>query len=178
MIRGVAEIMNAYRVESVARAYVQSEAPGVPVTQIPHHAGVSPPALAGVTRAEARARLGLPADAFLVGQFGFITKPKQPAAVLDGFARLLARRPDALLLVVGENQVGVGVEQMLARRGLQFVYEFNPLWYVLEIVRYPLMHAAAPATEIWSFTLLYLLLVATLAVVIENACKKRLVYHL
>ena len=68
--------------------------------------------------------------------------------------------------------------EMLARRGLQFVYEFNPLWYVLEIVRYPLMHATAPATEIWSFTLLYLLLVATLAVVIENACKKRLIYHL
>ncbi len=72
-----------------------------------------------MSRQEARARLELPSGAFLVGQFGFITKPKQPAAVLEGFQRLLERRPDALLLMVGENQVGVGVEEMLRRRGLQ-----------------------------------------------------------
>ncbi len=104
---------------SVAREQVQDEVPGMPVTVIPHHAGLPPPELTRVSREEARARLGLPADAFLVGQFGFITKPKQPAAVLDAFGRLLARRPDALLLVVGENLVGVGVEEMLRRRGLQ-----------------------------------------------------------
>jgi glycosyltransferase involved in cell wall biosynthesis len=92
--------------------------PSVPVHVIPHHAGHLPTQAEGVTRQEARRRLGLPADAFLVGQFGFLTRPKQPAAVLGGFSRLLERRPDGLLLVVGENQLGVGVEEMLRRRGL------------------------------------------------------------
>jgi glycosyltransferase involved in cell wall biosynthesis len=85
---------------------------------IPHHAGRLPSELDGVTREEARERLGLPAEAFLVGQFGFLTRPKQPAAVLGGFARLLERRPDALLLVVGENQIGVALDDPLRRRGL------------------------------------------------------------
>jgi glycosyltransferase involved in cell wall biosynthesis len=62
--------------------------------------------------------LGLSADAFLVGQFGFITRPKQPAAVLGGFAKLLEHRPDARLLLIGENQLGVGVEWLLRRRDL------------------------------------------------------------
>jgi len=104
---------------SGAREQVQAAVTGVPVTVIPHHAGLPPPEAAGMSRHEARARLGLPPDAFLVGQFGFITKPKQPVAVLDGFRRLLARRSDAQLLLIGENLVGVGVEEMLRQRGLQ-----------------------------------------------------------
>jgi glycosyltransferase involved in cell wall biosynthesis len=104
---------------SGAREQVEIAAHGVPVTVIPHHAGLAPPEVAGISREEARARLGLPPGAFLVGQFGFITKPKQPAAVLDGFQRLLERRPDALLLMVGENQLGVGVQEMVRRRGFQ-----------------------------------------------------------
>ena len=64
-----------------ARERMREIVPDTPVLVIPHHAGSPPPALAGVTRAAARARLGLPADAFLVGHFGFITRPKQPAAV-------------------------------------------------------------------------------------------------
>lgn len=102
-----------------AREQVLEAAPDVPVRIIPHHAPRPPAEVERVSREEARARLGLPSGAFLVGQFGFITRPKQPAAVLGGFERLLARRPDALLLVVGENQVGVGVGEMLRRRGLQ-----------------------------------------------------------
>lgn len=102
----------------LARERVLAAAPSVPVTVIPHHAGRPPPELDRVSREDARARLGLPREAFLVGQFGFITRPKQPAAVLGGFERLVERHPDALLLVVGENQVGVGVEEMLRRRGL------------------------------------------------------------
>lgn len=101
-----------------AREYVQEVAPAVPVDVIPHHAGRLPAEVEGVTRQEARRRLGLPAAAFLIGQFGFITRPKQPAAVLGGFSRLLERRPDALLLVVGENQLGAGFEEMLRMRRL------------------------------------------------------------
>jgi glycosyltransferase involved in cell wall biosynthesis len=101
-----------------ARDQVLAGSPGVPVRVIPHHAGRLPPDVAGITREEARRRLGLSGDGFLVGQFGFITRPKQPAAVLGGFAKLLERRPDARLLVIGENQLGVGVEWLLRTRGL------------------------------------------------------------
>ncbi|MDP8955877.1 MAG: glycosyltransferase [Actinomycetota bacterium] len=94
-------------------------APDVPITVIPHYAFPAPPDVAGVTREEARVRLGLPKDAFLVGQFGFITKPKQPGAVLGGFAQLAQRRPDTLLLVVGANHLGFGVLNLIAALGLQ-----------------------------------------------------------
>jgi len=101
-----------------ARDQVLAGSPDMAVHVIPHHAGRLPPEVAGVTREEARRRLGLTAHAFLVGQFGFITRPKQPAAVLGGFAKLAERRPDARLLVIGENQLGVGVEWLLRTRGL------------------------------------------------------------
>ena len=103
--------------DSEARYQVSNAAPGVPVSVIPHHAGRPPAEVAGLTREQARAELGLPAGAFVVGQFGFITRPKQPAAVLGGFELLLNHRPDALLVVVGDNQVGVGLDQLLQLRG-------------------------------------------------------------
>jgi glycosyltransferase involved in cell wall biosynthesis len=94
-------------------------APDATVFVIPHHAGTPPAEVQGVSRQEARHRLGLPEDAFLVGQFGFITKPKQPAAVLGGFAALAERRPDARLLLVGENQTpGRALELLINDVGL------------------------------------------------------------
>jgi glycosyltransferase involved in cell wall biosynthesis len=93
-------------------------APDAEIFVIPHHAQPAPRSVAGVTRREARARLGLPAEAFLVGHFGFITRPKQPGPVLRGFARLAERR-DALLLVVGENQTpGRALERFTRKLGI------------------------------------------------------------
>jgi glycosyltransferase involved in cell wall biosynthesis len=94
-------------------------APGAEIFVIPHHAQPAPRTVAGVTRREARERLGLPADAFVVGHFGFITKPKQPGPMLRGFARLAERR-DALLLLVGENQTaGRALDRFTRRLGIQ-----------------------------------------------------------
>jgi glycosyltransferase involved in cell wall biosynthesis len=72
-----------------------------------------------VDRAGARQRLGLPADAFLVGHFGYITKPKQPAAVVGGFARLARRRSDAELLMVGADNSGGGLDRLIDRTGVR-----------------------------------------------------------
>jgi glycosyltransferase involved in cell wall biosynthesis len=102
-----------------ARDRIVDVAPGVPVTVIPHHAGAPPPDTVGVSREEARARLDLPLDSFLVGQFGFLTRPKQPAPVLAGFARVAASRPNARLLVVGANQAGPGVHRLIRKYGLE-----------------------------------------------------------
>jgi glycosyltransferase involved in cell wall biosynthesis len=93
-------------------------APGVPLVVIPHHAGAPPASLAGVTREEARRRLKLPPEGFVVGHFGFITRPKQPEAVVNGFASLHAEDPEARLVLVGADNTGGGLDRMLDRLGL------------------------------------------------------------
>jgi glycosyltransferase involved in cell wall biosynthesis len=100
---------------------IQEIAPGIPITVIPHHAGAPPADVAGVTREAARRSLGLPpeGEAFLVGHFGFITRPKQPAAVIGGFAQLAARRPDATLFLVGADQTGGRLARLIERHGVE-----------------------------------------------------------
>ncbi len=94
-------------------------APGMPLEVIPHHAGAPPAAVAGVTREEARRRLKLPTDGFLVGHFGFITRPKQPEAVVKGFAVLHAEDPSAKLVLVGADNTGGGLERLIDRVGVR-----------------------------------------------------------
>lgn len=90
-------------------------APGVPLAVVPHHAGAPPAAVAGISRSDARRRLRLPPDAFLVGHFGFITRPKQPEAVVGGFGRLHAEDPSARLVLVGADNTGGGLDRLLER---------------------------------------------------------------
>lgn len=94
-------------------------APHVPIEVIPHHAGEPPVQIASITREHARRQLNLPEDAFVVGHFGFITRPKQPAAVVKGFAMLRERYPDALLLMVGADHTGGALERLLDLHGLR-----------------------------------------------------------
>jgi glycosyltransferase involved in cell wall biosynthesis len=101
------------------RDEVAAIAPGVPISVIPHHAGLPPPKVKRLTREMARRELELPRDAFLVGQFGFITLPKQPRAVLRGFARLLDRHPHALLTLVGQDMTsGPAIGDLIDSLGL------------------------------------------------------------
>jgi len=39
--------------------------------------------------------------------------------------------------------------KMLEARGLGFIYQYNPLYYLIEIVRYPLLNGAAPTVNIY-----------------------------
>lgn len=93
-------------------------APEVPVAVVPHHAGGLPPQVERVDRSEARRRLGLPAGAFVVGHFGYVTRPKQPAAVIGGFARLVEGHPDSLLVLTGADHTGGGLDRLIRRHGL------------------------------------------------------------
>jgi len=93
--------------------------PDVPLAVIPHHAGGPPATVAGVTREEARRRLRLPPAALLIGHFGFITRPKQPEAVVGGFAALHGRFPDARLLLVGADHTGGGMDRLIDRHGVR-----------------------------------------------------------
>jgi glycosyltransferase involved in cell wall biosynthesis/SAM-dependent methyltransferase len=100
----VAKLARAIVVHSEGvRERMLEVAPEVPIAVIPHFAQTAPPEVSGATRESARRELGLPEDSFIVGHFGFITRPKQPAAVLGGFSRLATERPDALLLMVGAD---------------------------------------------------------------------------
>ncbi len=100
-------------------ALLREVAPDVRITVIPHHAGRPPDAVAGIDRVEARRRLGLDPAAFLVGHFGYVTRPKQPHAVLSGFARLSAVRPDARLVLIGSDRTGGGLELLARRLGIE-----------------------------------------------------------
>jgi glycosyltransferase involved in cell wall biosynthesis len=101
-----------------SRERMREIAPGVPVVVIPHHAGNPPESVRDVDREEARSRLGLPGDAFIVGHFGFITRPKQPGAVVGGFAKLAAEHSNALLVMTGADNTGGGLDRLIRRHRL------------------------------------------------------------
>jgi glycosyltransferase involved in cell wall biosynthesis len=120
MIGHVARRSQAVVVHSQeGRDDISALAPNVPVTVIPHHAGAPPPDAANETRETARRELGLPGGAFVVGHFGFITIPKQPGAILRGFHKLLQRRPDAFLVLVGRDMIrGHAIGELIRRLDL------------------------------------------------------------
>jgi glycosyltransferase involved in cell wall biosynthesis len=98
-----------------SRERMHELAPEVPVVVIPHHAGSPPSEVQGIDRLEARRRLGLPPDAFMAGHFGYITRPKQPAAVVGGFAALASAWPEARLVMVGADRTGGGLDRLIKR---------------------------------------------------------------
>jgi glycosyltransferase involved in cell wall biosynthesis len=71
-----------------------------------------------LSRAEARRRIGLPEDAFVVGSVGRLSPPKCPEVAVAAFHRLAARCPRARLVVVGDGWQRGEVEAEVARLGL------------------------------------------------------------
>ena len=67
---------------------------------------------------------------------------------------------------------------MLKERGLDFVYQFNPLYYLIEVVRYPLIHSSAAPSEIYLACGAYLLLIGVIAWVVSAIFDRRIVYIL
>ncbi len=98
---------------------MREAAPNVPLVVIPHHAGEPPGAVEGIDREEARRRLKLPPEAFVVGHFGFITRPKQPGAVVRGFWALHQEFPDAVLMMVGADHTGGALGRLVDQVGLR-----------------------------------------------------------
>lgn len=92
----------------------RAEALGVPpdtITLLPN--GCAPPPTAElVPRTVARAALGLPADAPLLGYAGAIF-PRDARLLAAAFERVQAARPDARLLVLGYTNIAI--EQLVAR---------------------------------------------------------------
>jgi glycosyltransferase involved in cell wall biosynthesis len=82
------------------RRDVEALVPEVPLRQVAHpvYDVFGEP----VPRAEARARFGLPPEAPVLLFFGFVRRYKGLHVLLDAMPRLLARVPDACLVVAGE----------------------------------------------------------------------------
>lgn len=82
------------------RQRVLASRPLARVSLIPHHLSLGEAET--VDAGGARAALGIPADAFVLASYGFITPAKRLEVSLRAFARLRKERPDALYYLVGE----------------------------------------------------------------------------
>lgn len=71
-----------------------------------------------ITRAAARARLGIPAEAFVVGSVGRLSPQKAPLDLLAAFEVLAKARPEAHLVIVGDGPLRRAVEARVAAAGL------------------------------------------------------------
>jgi glycosyltransferase involved in cell wall biosynthesis len=106
-----------------------------PVWRIPLAAWPVPPELPDA---------GLPADRLVVGSFGHINPAKRLPQLLDGFALLRDRVPEALLLLVGSVAPGVAFDLPEAAVHIDYVPE-DRLWSLLAAtdicvsLRYPTM---------------------------------------
>lgn len=67
---------------------------------------------------------------------------------------------------------------MLKDRGLAFVYMLNPLYYLIEIVRYPLLNSDAPPMEVVYVALGYCVVVGLVAALVVKKMTKQIVYVL
>jgi glycosyltransferase involved in cell wall biosynthesis len=71
-----------------------------------------------VSRAEARRRLAIPADAFVVGTVGRLTAQKAPLDLLAAFERVAAAEPRAHLVFVGDGPLRLKVVAAARASGL------------------------------------------------------------
>jgi len=93
--------------EAVSGARVRSLPMGINLRSISREASI-----------EARRKHGIPADALLVGSFGLLTPDKGITPLLDAFAWLLKRRPDARLLLCGAVGEDLPLSDMIRERNL------------------------------------------------------------
>ena len=65
--------------------------------------------------------------------------------------------------------------KILQDRHLAFIYQFNPLYYLIEIARHPMLQGELAAPETYVFAVLYILLVWVVAYVVARSLDSRVV---
>lgn len=68
--------------------------------------------------------------------------------------------------------------QMLAKKGLGGVYQYNPFYYLLEVVREPLLQGTPPGLDIWIGAISYVVFFGIMVWLLCRSLNKRLVYAL
>lgn len=94
---------------------VAARLPGRALLRLPLHASLPAPL---PTRAEARRRLGLPADALLVTAPGLATRAKRLDVAVRAVAGLRGRFPSLRLIVAGEVEPGLPLDDWSREAGL------------------------------------------------------------
>jgi glycosyltransferase involved in cell wall biosynthesis len=111
------------------------------------------PSPACLPRAEARARLGLPAEGFVAGMVGRLEPDKGIEEGVEALPRLLAARRDARLVLLGDAPDGQAawVRRLAAERGVSeavllpgAVAEAAPLLSAFDLLLHPSRHEALP----------------------------------
>ena len=67
---------------------------------------------------------------------------------------------------------------VLKSKGIDFVYKYNPLYYLIDIVRHPILESGFPPLENYSLAILYTLLVWIVAAAIARRLDNRVVFLL
>lgn len=81
--------------------------------------GIETERFAHGNRAEARARLGLPPDALVLGHTGRFAPAKNHATLIAAAAIVVRHRPDARFLLVGDGELRPAIEAAISAAGLQ-----------------------------------------------------------
>jgi glycosyltransferase involved in cell wall biosynthesis len=97
-------------------ARVARRLPGQPVLHLPHHLAL--PLQPLPSRAEARAALGLPADAAILTAPGLATSAKRLDSAIAALARLRERHPSLRLVIAGGVEPGLPLEAWAAAGGV------------------------------------------------------------
>ena len=95
---------------------IENYHPGANVKKI--HMGIPAIDSRSFNRREAKEKLGIPSDSFVLGVFGFVTPMKRVALVLNAFNKVLKVIPDAILLIVG-NIEDDGIDEMIKELNLE-----------------------------------------------------------
>lgn len=85
---------------------------------IPHHFPAQVAAFRERTQAQARARLNLPEQGFMLLSLGFITPPKQVQATLHALASLKARGEMFFFVVAGQRSSGFDIDALITELDL------------------------------------------------------------
>jgi glycosyltransferase involved in cell wall biosynthesis len=70
-------------------------------------------------RASVCAEFGFDVESFIIGSVARLSSPKEPYLLVEALARIRARHPEAVLLLVGEGEYRAATEAAITRHGLQ-----------------------------------------------------------
>ena len=67
---------------------------------------------------------------------------------------------------------------ILKERGLDFIYQLNPLYYLIEVAREPMINLRPASTEVYAITAAYLIFLFIVTIAVAKRFDKRVVYML
>lgn len=70
------------------------------------------------SNSEIRESISIPADAFLVGHIGRFADMKNHSFLIDVFSRVLTKKPNAMLLLIGDGELQGKIKEKVNRLGL------------------------------------------------------------